>query len=115
MKIGKPTFGTVSFALGLALVLLLETGCATNGSADGVYHLEQTRDNVDFAMARYHNRVAFGFVTLDFQSKVAEAYKAYQSAFNTAFKESGSNYDTVTPPNVKQLADNLMEVLDQIP
>jgi len=46
---------------------------------------------------------------------VSEAYKAYQSAFNSALKQAKGNHNTPTPPNVKQLADQLFSVLDAIP
>ena len=90
----------------------LLVGCA---SASGGYKLKQTRQDVDWAMVRYHNRQAFGFMTSQEHQSVSDAYKAYQSAFNAAVKQANGNYNSSTPPNVKQLADQLLSTLDSIP
>ena len=81
----------------------------------GGYKLKQTRQDVDWAMVRYHNRQIFGFMTPQEQQSVSEAYKAYQSAFNAAVKQANGNYSEPTPQNVKQLADQLLSILDSIP
>lgn len=94
------------------LTCALLTGCASMG---GSYKLKQTRQDVDWAMVRYHNRQAFGFLTPQEQQSVADAYKAYQAAFNTALKQAGGNYDSPTPSNVKQAANQLFSILDSIP
>ncbi len=98
--------------LGLATLCVI-SGCATVGS--GVYRLKQTRDDVDWAMVGYRNRVSFGQVTLGFQQQVTSAYTAYQTAFNEAVAQAHSNYNAPTPDNVKQLADQLLSVLGSIP
>ncbi|MFO1514221.1 MAG: hypothetical protein U1F83_15130 [Verrucomicrobiota bacterium] len=90
----------------------LINGCASTG---GGYQLKQTRNDVDWAMTRYHNRLTFGFLTPQEQQRVSDAYKAYQSAFNAAVKQVNGNYNTPTPANVKQLADQLFSILDSIP
>jgi hypothetical protein len=103
---------TLGILLALATLCVI-SGCATAGN--GVYQLKQTRDDVDWAMVRYQNRVSFGFVTPGFQQQVTSAYKAYQTAFNEAAQQAHSNYNTPTPDNVKQLADQLLSVLSSIP
>ena len=102
-----------SIALLLAMItLLFSTGCTTTS---GGYQLKQTRDDVDFAMTRFNNRSTFGFITPQEQQQVSAAYKTYQTAFNEAVKQANGNYNTPTPANVKQLADQLMSVLAAIP
>ena len=81
----------------------------------GSYKLKQTRQDVDWAMVRYHNRQTFGFMTPQEQQSVSNAYKAYQTAFNAAVKQANGNYSSPTPTNVKQLADQLLSTLDSIP
>jgi hypothetical protein len=66
-------------------------------------------------MVRYHNRLSFGFMTTAEQEQVSAAYKAYQTAFNEAVRQAHSNYDAPTPANVRQLADQLLTILDAIP
>ena len=99
--------------LALATLFII-SGCASM-SGNGVYRLKQTRDDVDWAMVRYQNRVSFGSVTLGFQQQVTSAYKAYQTAFNEAAGQAHLNYNAPTPDNVKQLADQLLSVLGSIP
>ncbi len=81
----------------------------------GSYQLKQTRNDVDWAMTRYHNRLAFGFLTSQERERVSEAYKSYQTAFNAAVKQVNGDYTTPTPANVKQMAEQLFAILDSIP
>jgi hypothetical protein len=111
MKINLQRFGAVLFALA---TLCLVNGCATTGGG-GSYQLKQTRNDVDWAMTRYHNRQSFGFITYGEEQQVTAAYKAYQTAFNAAFRQAHSDYTAPTPANVKQLADQLLSLLDAIP
>ncbi len=97
------------------LNLSLGSGCSTSSGGSGGYQLRQTRNDIDAAMVRYHNRVSFGFLTANEQQRVSVAYKAYQSAFNEAVQQAQSNYTAPTPLNVRQLADQLLSVLDSIP
>ncbi|MBC8001674.1 MAG: hypothetical protein H7X97_03710 [Opitutaceae bacterium] len=107
-------FPRFSMLFAMATVILLQgSGCTT--SSDGSYPLKLTRLNIDTAMVRYHNRVAFGFLTEGEQKRVADAYKAYQTAFNAAVLQAHSDYSVPTPDNVKQLANQLFSVLDSIP
>jgi hypothetical protein len=105
---------TRSILVLLAVVAALISGCATTGSGGG-YQLKQTRQDVDWAMVRYHNRVSFGFLTPQEQQRVSDAYKTYQTAFNAALQQANGNPTNPTPANVKQLADQLFSVLDSIP
>ena len=98
----------------LALATFM-SGCAATGGGGGGYQLKQTRNDVDWAMTRYHNRLAFGFLTPHERQRVSDAYQAYQSAFNEAAKQQNGNFNTPTPANVKQLADQLLSILDSIP
>jgi len=99
----------------LALATLcLYNGCAST-SGSGGYQLKQTRNDVDWAMTRYHNRLAFGFISLGEQEQVTAAYKAYQTAFNEAVRQAHSDYTSPTPDNVKQLANQLLSILGSIP
>ena len=97
------------------LLLTLATFVTSCASMSGPYKLKQTRQAVDWAMVRYHNRQVFGFMTPQEQQSVSDAYKAYQTAFNAALKQANGKYSTPTPPNVKQLANQLFSILDSIP
>ena len=97
-----------------AVALCLINGCASMPSG-GSYSLKQTRDDVDWAMVRYHNRLSFGFISTAERDQVTAAYKAYQAAFNQAVRESQSDYAAPTPDNVKQLADQPLSILAAIP
>ena len=91
--------------------LCMISGCATTGP----YRLKQTRNDISFAMNRYHNQVAFGRIAPAFQPDVNAAYQAYQAAFDAAVQQANSNYDAPTPDNVTQLANHLLSVLAAIP
>ena len=99
--------------LALAMLCLI-TGCAST-SGGGAYQLKQTRSDVDWAMVRYQNRLTFGFITLGEREQVTAAYKAYQTAFNEAARQAHYDYSAPTPANVKQLANQLLSILDSIP
>jgi hypothetical protein len=94
--------------------ICLVGGCASTPGSAG-YQLKQTRDDVDWAMVRYHNRLSFGFITTAEQDQVTAAYKAYQTAFNEAARQAHLDYTTPTPANVKQLANQLLSLLGSIP
>jgi hypothetical protein len=102
-----------------SLLMVLAALCLFNGCAStagsGSYQLKQTRNDLDWAMIRYHNRLSFGFISLGEEQQVTAAYKAYQTAFNEAVKQAHSDYNTPTPDNVKQLADQLLSILGSIP
>ncbi|MBP9900714.1 MAG: hypothetical protein V9H26_16660 [Verrucomicrobiota bacterium] len=104
----------VGFAL-ITMILSLGSGCTSATGGSGGYQLKQTRADIDSAMVRYHNRVAFGFLTVNEQQQVSVAYKAYQTAFNEASQQAHSNYNSPTPNHVKLLADQLLSVLAGIP
>jgi len=108
MKTGLQKICAVLLALAVFCVI---SGCAT---AD-YYRLKQTRNDIDFAMTRYHNGVTFGNIAPSFQPEVNSAYQAYKTAFDAAVQQANSNYDAPTPDNVKQLADQLLSILGSIP
>ena len=109
MKIKLKYFYTLLFA---AVTLVFINGCVAPGGVDS---LKITRNNIDWAMVHYNNRAAFGTVTAEEKASVQEAYQAYQKAFDEAFKQANSNLNAPTPPNVTQLANQLMVVLGSIP
>ena len=96
-----------------ALVFTLGTGCTTTSS--GGYTLKQSRDDVNWAMVRFHNREAAGFITSAERQQVMNAYNAYQTAFNAAIQQAQSNLNAPAPDSVKQSADQLLSVLGAIP
>jgi hypothetical protein len=93
------------------LALAAIAGCSTVD----YYRLGQTRDDIDAAMTRYRNEVAFGGVSPGFQSDVTAAYQSYKTAFDAALQQAHGNYNAPTPPNVKQQADLVLSVLGSIP
>jgi hypothetical protein len=92
-------------------ILILISGCATSN----FYKLKQTRMDIDSAMNRYRNEVAFGSIAPSFQPQVNAAYDAYRKAFDAALKQANSNDDAPTPKNVSQLANQLLSILGGIP
>ena len=108
MKIRFQTVCAIVLALAALCVI---SGCATTGP----YRLKQTRNDISFAMNRYHNQVAFGRIAPAFQPDVNAAYDAYRTAFDAAVQQANSNYDAPTPDNVKQLANRLLTLLGSIP
>jgi hypothetical protein len=100
-------------AMLLALAALcIISGCATTNNS---YSLKQTRNDVDFAMNRFHNEVSFGHIAPSFQPEVNNAYQDYKTAFDAAAQQANSNYDAPVPDNVKQLADHLLSIIASIP
>jgi hypothetical protein len=99
-----------------AILLTLAALCIISGCATtNYYSLKQTRNDIDFAMNRYHNEVSFGNIAPSFQPEVNTAYQNYKTAFDAAVQQANSNYDTPAPDNVKQLADKLLSILGSIP
>jgi hypothetical protein len=99
------------------LLLTLAALCIINGCAttNNSYSLKQTRNDIDFAMTRFHNEVAFGRVAPSFQPEVNTAYQNYRTAFDAAVQQANSNYDAPAPDNVKQLANQLLSILGSVP
>jgi hypothetical protein len=98
-------------ALLVLSVLWMLGGCASFGST---YKLKQTNDDVSWAMTRYRNASILGEFTAAQEQAVNQAYRAYQGAFNEALQQAHGNYDAPTPPNVTQLADQLLRILDAL-
>ena len=108
MKTQLKTYCTI---LATLAALCFISGCTTTGP----YRLKQTRDDIDFAMNHYRNQVSFGRIAPAFQPDVNSAYQAYKKAFDAAVQQANSNYDTPTPANVTQLANQLLSVLGSVP
>jgi hypothetical protein len=100
--------------LALSLVLF-SFGCATGSGGSGIYQLKQTRNDVETAMRTYRDANVAGDVSLADQKAVTAAYNAYQTAFDKALQDTGNNLNAPAPPNVKQLADQLLGILDALP
>ena len=99
-----------------AIVLTLAALCVIGGCATtDYYRLKQTRNDIDYAMTRYRNEVAFSIIPPELQAQVNAAYQSYKTAFDAAVQQAHSNYDAPTPGNVKQLADRLLLILGSIP
>jgi hypothetical protein len=107
----KTWFQKICTILLALTALCIISGCATTD----YYRLKQTRNDIDFAMTRYRNEVAFGNIAPSFQPQVNAAYQSYKTAFDAAVQQAHSNYDAPTPDNVKQLADQLLSLLGSIP
>lgn len=100
-------------AILLALAAIGLSGCA---SLNGPRTLSQVRDDADWAMLRFHNRVTYGgFITPEEQQRVTDAYKAYQAAFNEAARAANLNYKIPAPQNVIDLANQLANAFASIP
>jgi hypothetical protein len=110
----KSKIQPIGLLLAILLAVGLTAGCASLSNS-GPTSLRQTRDNVDWPISRYRNRQAFGFITYGEEQQVTSAYKSYQAAFNEAVKQAHGNYSAPTPPNVTQLANELLAVLAAIP
>jgi hypothetical protein len=108
MKIKVQSVCTILLAVTMLGVF---AGCSTVD----YYRLGQTRNDIDAAMTRYRNQVAFAAVAPYFQTQVNAAYQSYTAALDAAVKQAHGNYDAPTPPNVKQQADQLLSILGAIP
>jgi hypothetical protein len=97
------------------LSVLFLGGCATGAGGSGAYTLKQTSYDVETAMQTYRNANIAGSLTLAEQQNVTSAYNAYKAAFNNAVAEAGSDLTMAAPPNVKQLANNLLSIINAIP
>jgi hypothetical protein len=111
MKINLRTLFTILLAF---VVLGSISGCAST-SGNGARTLKQTRDDADWQMVRFNNRVIYGFITPQEKDSVTAAYRAYQTAFNEAAKQAHGDFNAPTPDNVRQLADRLSEALASLP
>jgi len=97
----------------LTLGILLANGCATSGG--GEYTLKQTSFDVETAMQAYRNASTAGSLTLAEQQNVNAAYSAYKPAFDQAVAQAKGDLTTASPANVKQLANNLLSIINAIP
>ena len=102
-----------SALLGLVLLILTATGCASS-SAGGGYPLKLTRMNVDWKMTAYREAVTAGNLTTGQQQQINAAYQAYQTAFQQALTAASGNLESPAPDNVRQLATELIGMIDSM-
>lgn len=96
------------------LTVVLPSGCVST-QATPYPSLRQTQINVAWPMTRYRNAAAFGNLTLGERERVHAAYTRYQSAFDQALLAAHGNYNSPTPENVKELANEVIRVISAIP
>jgi hypothetical protein len=99
--------------LGLALTLIILPGCASS-SGGGGYPLKLTRMNVDWKMTAYREAVIAGNLTAGQQQRINAAYEAYQTAFQQALTAANGNLESPAPANVRQLATELIGLIDSM-
>ena len=110
----KTVLFRVGFALlGLTLMLIMLPGCASS-SGGGGYPLKLTRMNVDWKMTAYREAVTAGNLTTGQQQRVNAAYEAYQIAFQQALTAANGNLESPAPANVRQLATELIGMIDSM-
>jgi hypothetical protein len=113
LRIMKATFHRICFPLvGLTLILMMLPGCAS--SSGGGYPLKLTRMNVDWKMTAYREAVVAGNLTTGQQERVNAAYQAYQTAFQQALTAANGNLESPAPANVRQLATELIGMIDSL-
>jgi hypothetical protein len=93
--------------------ILVITGCSSV-SGNGAYSLKLTQMNVDWKMTAYREASAAGNLILGQQQRVTAAYQAYQSAFKQALGAAHSNLESPAPANVRQLATELIGLIDSL-
>jgi len=109
----KNLFARVNIALfGLTLVLLM-VGCASTSDGDG-YSFKLTKMNVDWKMTAYQEGVTLGNVTTAEQQQVSAANAAFQASFQQALAEANGNLEAPAPANVRQLATELIGLIDSV-
>jgi hypothetical protein len=102
-----------SALLATCLLALLVSGCVSP-SGGGVITLKQTQVNVSWKMTAYQNAAGFGNVTLGQQQQVTAANQAYEAAFRQALAEAHGNLHAPSPPNLQQLASELVALIDSV-
>jgi hypothetical protein len=109
----KTLFSRACFLLlGITLMLAMLTGCAS--TAGGGYPLKLTQMNVDWKMTAYREAVTAGNLTTGQQERVTAAYQAYQTAFQQALAAANGNLESPAPDNVRQLATELIGMIDSL-
>ena len=103
----------VALFCALNLILSFLSGCASS-SAGGGYPLKLTRMNVDWKMTAYREAVTAGNLTTGQQQRVDAAYQAYQTAFQQALTAVNGNLESPAPDNVRQLATELIGMIDSL-
>lgn len=100
------------FFLAVAAILPTIAGCTT--TSGGGYSFRLTQMNVDWKMTAYREAVAAGNVTAGQEQKVSAAYQAFQTAFQQAAVQANGNLEAPAPPNVRQLATELIGLIDSL-
>jgi len=109
----KSLFARAGIAcFGLTLVLLM-AGCAST-SGGGGYSFKLTKMNVDWKMVAYQQGMTQGDVTTAEQQQVSAANAAFQASFQQALAEANGNLDAPAPANVRQLATQLIGLIDSV-
>lgn len=88
-------------------------GCASMQSSH-YPNLKQTDINVYWPWYRVKNASYFGKLTLAERQRVDEVYAAYKTAWNEAVQAAGGNLNAPTPDNVKDLANEVINVTSAI-
>jgi len=110
----KALFSRAGFPLlGLTLILMMLPGCASS-SGSGGYPLKLTQMNVDWKMTAYREAVTAGNLTTGQQQHINAAYQAYQAAFQQALTAANGNLESPAPANVRQLATELIGMIDSM-
>ena len=112
MRTAHPPYSLRAAPLLFSLALLL-SGCVSP-SADGVRTLKQTQIDVDWKMTAYQQAASSGNLTYGQQQQVLAAYKAYQGAFKQALADAQGNLQAPSPPNLQQLASELVTLIDSV-
>jgi hypothetical protein len=92
--------------------VLFDLGCAS--TPDGGYSFKLTKMNVDWKMTAYQEGVTLGNVTTAEQQQVSAANAAFQTSFQQALAEANGNLEAPAPANVRQLATELIGLIDSV-
>jgi hypothetical protein len=66
-------------------------------------------------MSHYRDAAYGGKLTFGERERVSAAYAAYEPAFKQALQAAGGNDNAPTPEDVKELANQLIQIVSAIP
>lgn len=89
-------------------------GCTTSQKAVAYKTLAAVQQTVDSALKAYSEVLVAGKVDQATQIKVADAKAKYEVAFKAAVEAARGDLNTLTPENVKALADQLSTALSAV-
>lgn len=98
-------------AFPLFSLILLLSGCVSPSGGGGLT-LKETQINVDWKMVAYQEAVTGGSVTEGQQQRVSAEHQAYQTAFRQVLADANGNLDAPAPANLRQLATQLIGMID---